>query len=66
VPAKRERFGSGDPPQSNASRGDRRLTFLNDRAGMDVLWLAVSQSIGFSADTFFAAAEHNASDLPLS
>jgi hypothetical protein len=45
-----------------SGRGDRRLTFLNDPAGTSLFWLAVSQTIDFTADTFFAlgAAEPDA------
>lgn len=36
------------------SRGDWRLTFPNDSTGAGLLRLALSQSLAFSADTFFA------------
>ncbi|QGJ68646.1 Resolvase [Planctomycetales bacterium 10988] len=38
---------------SKDSRGDRRLTFLNDFSGQSLFWLAMSQSLDFQADTFF-------------
>jgi hypothetical protein len=37
-----------------SGRGDRRLIFLNDPAGSGLLWLALSQTVEFTADTFFA------------
>jgi hypothetical protein len=34
-------------------RGDRRLTFPNDFAGAQTLWLFLPQPIDFTADTFY-------------
>jgi hypothetical protein len=36
------------------SRGDRRLTFLNDLTGNGLFQLAIAQVEEFSADRFFA------------
>ena len=36
------------------SRGDRRLTFLNDLSGTRLLWSAIAQTIEFTADEFLA------------
>ncbi len=44
------------------SRGDRRLTFLNDSAGASLFGLAVSQTIDFTADTFFALGASDVDD----
>jgi hypothetical protein len=35
------------------NRGDRRWTFPNDDSGTGIFWLAVSQAVPFTADTFF-------------
>jgi hypothetical protein len=36
-----------------SSRGDRRWIFPNDIAGQDLLWLALMQTVDFTADMFF-------------
>jgi len=40
-----------------ASRGDRRRTFPNDFAGPGLLSLVLSQTVDFTADTFFAMSD---------
>ena len=35
-----------------SSRGDRRQTFPNDSGGLQLLWLALSQTVEFEADSF--------------
>ena len=34
-------------------RGDRRQTFPNESGGQQLLWLALSQTVEFAADSFF-------------
>ena len=46
-----DEFAEG--PFLKNSRGDWRLTFPNDPAGIGVLWFALSQTLAFSADRFF-------------
>ncbi|WP_207397512.1 recombinase family protein [Bremerella alba] len=46
----------------NRSRGDRRLTFHNDFIGTGLLQRVLSQTIEFTADTFFTSST-NESDL---
>ena len=44
-------------PNSNDSRDDRRLTFLNDMTGTGLFRLAIAQVQEFSSDTFFRLGE---------
>lgn len=41
------------------SRGDRRFTFPNDMAGMEILHCAIAQAVDFTADTFYSLAVAN-------
>lgn len=46
--------GKEDKSLGNVGRGDRRCTFPNDSTGTGLVWLALSQTLEFTADRFFS------------